>query len=205
MHPRDKTLLPKVVAAQLMHVKCIHESCIVLLIFQSYLHHIRVISLFYIDFGNISQFSYFSGINPAQAENPIFYILMFQGSKRRPKIMEKYRRQYFGRKKTWERRKQTNGGPRSKRGGPTRPGTVAAWDPPSWPSTLRCRRSFFQKLRLDLKPTIKIVPEALRRRAPHKHRNTETEIRSCRLEGENSGGALPERSPPPPTTTAPYP
>ena len=31
-----------------------------------------VISLFYIDFGNISQFPYFSGINPALAENPIF-------------------------------------------------------------------------------------------------------------------------------------
>ena len=69
---------------QLMHVKCIHELCIILLIFQSYLHHIRVISLFYIDFGNISQFPYFSGINPALAENPIFYILMFQGPKRRP-------------------------------------------------------------------------------------------------------------------------
>lgn len=68
----------------LMHVKCIHELCIVLLIFQSYLHHIRVISLFYIDFGDISQFPYFSGINPALAENPIFYILMFQGPKRRP-------------------------------------------------------------------------------------------------------------------------
>ena len=47
----------------LMHLKCIHELCIILLIFQSYLHHIRVISLFYINFGNISQFSYFSGIN----------------------------------------------------------------------------------------------------------------------------------------------
>ena len=40
---------------QMMHVKCIHELFIILLIFQSYLHHIRVISLFYIDFGNIPQ------------------------------------------------------------------------------------------------------------------------------------------------------
>jgi len=85
--------------------------------------------------------------------------------------------------------------------GPMRPDSLAAWDPPTWPSWLRCRRSFFQKLRLDLKPTIKIVPDALRKGAPQKHRNTETEIRSCRLEGENSGGALPERSPPPPTTS----
>ena len=53
----------------LMHVKCIHELCIIILIFQSYLHHIRVISWFYNDFGNISQFSYFFGINPALAEN----------------------------------------------------------------------------------------------------------------------------------------
>ena len=67
-----------------MHVKCIHKHCIITLIFQSYLHHISVISLFYNDFGKNSQFSYFSGINPALAENPIFYILMFQGPKRRP-------------------------------------------------------------------------------------------------------------------------
>ena len=61
-----------------MHIKCIHELCIIILIFQSYLHHIRVISLFSIDFGNISQFPYFSEINAALAENPIFYIFEFQ-------------------------------------------------------------------------------------------------------------------------------
>ena len=97
---------------------------------------------------------------------------------------------FFGRKKTYGRSKQANGGLRPKRGWPTRPQYLAAWDPPSWPSRLRCRRSFLHRLRLDLKPTIKIVPEALRRRAQHKHRNTETEIRSYRLEGGNSGGAL---------------
>ena len=74
----------------LMHVKCIHELCIILLIFQSYLHHIRVISLFYNDFGNISQFPYFSRINSAQAENPIFYVLIFQGPKRRPNDLKIY-------------------------------------------------------------------------------------------------------------------
>ena len=73
-----------------MHVKYIHELCIIILIFQSYLHHIRVISLFYNDFGKISQFSYFSGINLALAENPIFYILMYQGSKRRPNDLKIY-------------------------------------------------------------------------------------------------------------------
>ena len=34
--------------------------------------------------GIFHKFPYFSGINHAQAENPIFYILMFQGPKRRP-------------------------------------------------------------------------------------------------------------------------
>ena len=33
----------------LMHVKCIHELCIVLLVIPSYFHHIRVILTFYID------------------------------------------------------------------------------------------------------------------------------------------------------------
>ena len=61
-----------------MDVKYTHELCIELLIFQSYLHHIRVISLFSIDFGNISQFSYFYGINPALAENPISIFFSFR-------------------------------------------------------------------------------------------------------------------------------
>ena len=107
----------------------------------------------------------------------------------------------FGRKKTCGRRKRTNGGPRAKRGGPTWPQYQAAWDPPSQPSRLRCRRSFLHRLCLDLKPTIKIFPEALRKRAPQKHRNHETEIRSYRLEGENSGGALPVWSPSSPSTS----
>ena len=41
------------------------------------------------------------------------------------------------------------------------------------------------------KTDYKIVPDALRKGAPQKHRNHETETWSCRLEGENSGGALP--------------
>ena len=45
-------------------------------------------------FGNISQFPYFSGINPALAENPIFYILMFQGPKRRPNDLKIYEHQF---------------------------------------------------------------------------------------------------------------
>ena len=118
--PRATTLPPRTTRLRtLMHVKCIHELCIVLLIFQSYLHHIRVISLFYIDFGNISLFPYFSGINPTQAENPSFYILMFQGPKRRPNHLQIYERQYLeGRRPVGEGSEQTEargpneGGPR---------------------------------------------------------------------------------------------
>ena len=90
-----------------MHIKCIHELWIIILIFQSYLHHIRVISRFYNDFGIISQFSYFSGFNPALAENPIFYILMFQGPKRRPNDLKIYGDHYFEetkhREKGWKK------------------------------------------------------------------------------------------------------
>ena len=78
----------------------------------------------------------------------------------------------FGRKKTCGRRKRTSGGPRPKRGWPTRPGTVAAWDPPVQPSWLRCRRSSLHRLRLDLKTPIKMVPRRSLEGAPHK--NTET-------------------------------
>ena len=86
----------------LMHVKCIHVLCIELLIFQSYLHHIRFISLFS---GDISQFSYFSGINPALAENPIFYIFEFQGPKRRPNDLKIYGDHFLER-----RRRMSEGG-----------------------------------------------------------------------------------------------
>ena len=131
-----------------------------------------------------------------------FYVL---GPKRRPKIMEKYRHHYFGRRKTSERRNQANGVRKAERGRPTRPGTVVAWGPPIWASWLRCRRYFVHRLRLDLKTLIKKVPRRSLERAPQKHRNTETEIRSCRLEGENSGGALPAWSPSSPSTSPPSP
>ena len=78
-----------------MHLKCINELCTIIVILQSYLHHIRVKSLFYIDFGDNSKFPQLFGINPALAENPIFYILMFQGPKRRPNDLKFYRDHYF--------------------------------------------------------------------------------------------------------------
>ena len=45
--------------------------------------------------GDNSQFPHLFGINPALAENPIFYILMFQGPKRRPNDLEIYEHQFF--------------------------------------------------------------------------------------------------------------
>ena len=51
--------------------------------------------MFYHDFGNILMISYFYGINPAQAENPVFLFLMFQGPKRQRNHLEIYGRQYL--------------------------------------------------------------------------------------------------------------
>ena len=51
--------------------------------------------MFYNDFWEYSFISYFYEINPAQAENPIFHILMFQGPKRRPNDLQIYERQFL--------------------------------------------------------------------------------------------------------------
>ena len=125
---------------------------------------------------------------------------MFQGPKRRPNDLIFHGHQFLEGTK-----RRSEGSEQTETRGPKEPDSLAAWDPLSWASRLRCRRSFFQKLRLDLKPTIKIVPDALRKGAPQKHRNHETETWSCRLEGENSGGALPGWSPSSPTTSPPSP
>ena len=45
--------------------------------------------------GYNSQFLHLFGINPALAENPIFYIWMFQGPKRRPNDLIFYGRQFL--------------------------------------------------------------------------------------------------------------
>ena len=166
-----------------MHVKCIHELCIVLLIFQSYLHHIRVISLFYIDFGNISQFPYFSGINPALAENPIFYILMFQGPKRRPNdlifcgdhFLEGTKRRSQG-----SARKEVRGGfwgvPRYQIPWPCESTSLP-------PSLLRCHPFSSPCLRLDLKTTIKIVPRRLSEGSAAETQNHKTEDMELQIGG----------------------
>ena len=68
--------------------------------------------------GIFHKFPYFSGINPAQAENPIFYVLMFQGPKRRPNDLKLYEHQYLDGRRLWsEGRKQAEArGPKG--GGP---------------------------------------------------------------------------------------
>ena len=138
-------------------------------------------------------------------QKTLFLYFNVSGTQTTSKWPWNLRASFFGRNKTWGRRKRTNGDPRAKLSGPTWPDSLAAWDPSTWASRLRCHRSFFPSLRLDLKTTIKIVPDALRKGAPQKHRNTETETWSCRLEGENSGGALPAWSPSSPTTSPPSP
>ena len=69
--------------------------------------------------GIFHKFPYFSGINPAQAENPIFYVLMFQGPKRRPNDLKLYEHQYLEGRRLWsegskqaEARGPKGGGPR---------------------------------------------------------------------------------------------
>ena len=94
---------------------------------------------------SISQFSYFSGINPALAENPIFHILMFQGPKRRPNDLEIYEPPFLeGTKRSSEGSKQAE----------TQGPTILGLEP-SMPSI------FFPEPRLDLKTTIKIVSRHL--------------------------------------------
>ena len=126
---------------------------------------------------------------------------MFQGAKRCPNDLEIYEHQFYEgislgsegskRAEAWGPK---GGGPRGQipwpRGGPP---SGAAW--------LRCRRSFRPRIRLDLKPTIKIAPRCRSQRDSRKQRNTKTETWTCWSEGENSGGALLAWSPSPPTTS----
>ena len=155
-------------------------------------------------FGNIHLFPIFMELTLHRQKTPFSYFNV-SGTQTSTKSLGNLRASIFGRKKTCGRKKRTNGGPRNKRGWPTRPGTVAAWGPPVWPSWLRCRRSSLHRHSFDLKTPIKKVLRRSLEGAPQKHRNTETEIRSCRLEGENSGGALPAWSPPSPSTSPPSP
>ena len=155
-------------------------------------------------FGNIHLFPIFMELTLHRQKTPFSYFNV-SGTQTSTKSPGNLRASIFGRKKDYGKRKQANGGPRAKRRWPTRPQYQAAWDPLVRASWLRCLRSLLHRHRLDLKTPIKKVPRRSLEGAPHKHRNTETEIRSCRLEGENSGGALPAWSPSSPTTSPPSP
>ena len=137
-------------------------------------------------FGNIHLFPIFMELTLHRQKTPFSYFNV-SGPQTSTKSPGNLRASIFGRKKDYGKRKQANGDPRAKR----------AW--------LCCRRSLLHRLRLDLKTSIKKVPRRSLEGAPHKHRNTETEIRSCRLEGGNSGGALPVWSPSSPSTSPPSP
>ena len=126
-------------------------------------------------FGNIHLFPIFMELTLHRQKTPFSYFNV-SGTQTSTKSPGNLRASIFGRKKTCGRRKRTNGGPRTKRGWPTRPGTVAAWDPPVWPSWLRCLRSFLHRHRLDLKTPIKKVPRRSLEGAPHKHRNGDQEL-----------------------------
>ena len=107
--------------------------------------------------GNISKFRYFSGINPALAET-LFSIFLSFRDPNDVQMTWKFtsisfmKEEDLGAKEANERR------PEAQTGVPTRADSLAAWGPPSGASWLHCRRSFRPRLRLDLKPTIKIAP-----------------------------------------------
>ena len=96
----------------------------------------------------------FYGINPAQAENPYFFFYLFQGLNN---VIMSYKFTGViileGGRPRSERSQRTEAGG-EKRGGPTRPGTVAAWAHLFWPSWPHLHRSFAQKHPRDLKTPI---------------------------------------------------
>ena len=68
----------------------------------------------------------FYGINPVQAENPYFFLYLFQDLN--DVIMSyKFRGVIILEGEDLEAKESTNGRPRAKRGGPTQPQYQAAW------------------------------------------------------------------------------
>ena len=62
-----------------MHVKCIDELCNIILVFQSYLHHIYVILLLFNDIWKVIMIYAIYGINPALADFPEIFLFYFSG------------------------------------------------------------------------------------------------------------------------------
>ena len=183
-----------------MHVKCIRELCTILLVFQSYLHHIRVISLLYNDFWKYYIYFLFYGINPAQSKNASFFLLNF----RDPNIVQitcKFMSINIRKEQDLRVKEPNKRNPEAQKRwahAASIPGHVS---PSSGASTLHCRRSFLHRLDFDLKTPIKIAPRRSLEGASPKHRNNKTEICSCRLEEENSGRVLTAWSPSSPSTS----
>lgn len=62
-----------------MHVKCIDELCTIILVFQSYLHHINVILLLFNDIWKVIMIIPIFGTNSAQSDYPVFFLSYFRG------------------------------------------------------------------------------------------------------------------------------
>ena len=136
--------------------------------------------------GIFDMFSIFFMELTLHRQKTLFLYFNVSGTQTTSKWPGNLRASVFGRNEAWERRKRTNGDPRAKIGWPTRPDSLAAWDPLSWASSLRCRRSSSPCLRLDLKTTIKIVPRQLSEEGAAETQNHETED----LELQIGGGKL---------------
>ena len=113
--------------------------------------------MFSIDFRNISQFSYFSGINPALQKTLFSIFLSFRGPND-VQMTYKFKGIIFWNEEGVGAKETKKWRPEGPGHRPTWPDSLAVWDPPFWPSWLRCCQSFFPKLPRDVKPTIKIAP-----------------------------------------------
>ena len=128
-------------------------------------------------------------------QKTIFLSLFVSGTQTTSKNYGKIHASLFWKEEDVEAKEASKRKPEGRKRVPHAPMYLAAWAHLFWASGLRSRRSFLRRLRLELKTSIKKVPRRSLEGAPHKHKNTETEIRSCRLEGENSDGTLPAWSP----------
>ena len=72
------SMIIDILIRRLMHVKCIYELCTILLVFQSYLHHIRVISLLYNDFWEYYIYFLFMELTLRRQKTLFFFLLCFR-------------------------------------------------------------------------------------------------------------------------------
>ena len=173
-----------------MHIKCIHELCIIILIFQSYLHHIRVISWFYNDFGNISQFFYVFELT-LHWQKTLFSIFWCFRDPNDVKLTWKFMRIIFWKEESVGAKEVKKWRPEGRKRVARAARFLGHVGPLIWALVAPLPSIFLPKVSSWPETTIKIVSRRLSEGGRQKHRNTETEIWSYRLEGKNSGGALP--------------